>query len=150
MIIRAKKYAAYCLSRKNLTEKELYDKLKEKGYEEYADEVIDEFKNAGFVNDREYAFMYISDGVNIKYKGLFRLGEELLKKGISKSIISSVSKDFEEDSFNSLMAYVHAHYDGTEISDRREKEKIRQKLLRRGYSYGEIRNCFDEMNWSDI
>lgn len=150
MILRAKNYAAYCLSKKNLTERELYNKLCEKGYEEYAAQVLEEFTKAGLVNDRDYAYMYISDGINIKCKGLFRLREELIHKGVAKDIIASVSEEFEEDCYNSLVAFVRAHYGDEIISERKTLEKIRAQLLRRGYSYSEIRRCFDEFDWSDM
>ncbi len=150
MIIRAKNYGAYCLGKKNLTEEELYKKLSEKGYEEVATEVLAEFTKAGLVDDRNYTYMYISDGINIKCKGLYRLRDELIKKGVDKRIIDSVSKDFEEDCYNSLVSFIKAHYGEEKISDRKTLEKIKAQLLRRGYSYSEIRRCFDEFDWSDF
>lgn len=146
----AEKYGLYCLNKKNLTEKELSDKLCEKGYGEVAAEVVEKFCAAGYLNDRDYAYMYISDGINIKCKGLYRLREELIRKGVSKEVISSVSEGFEEDSYNSLLGFVRAHYGSGTVSDRKTLEKIKAQLLRRGYSYGEIRRCFDELDWSDI
>ena len=150
MIIRAKNYAAFCLGKKNYTEQELYKKLCEKGYEECAAEVLAEFISAGILNDRDYAYMYISDGVNIKCKGLYRLSRELLEKGVDKRIIQEVSEEFCEASYNSLLEFVRAHYGDEEITDRKTLEKIKAQLLRRGYGYDEIRNCFDEFDWSDI
>ena len=150
MIIKAKNYAAFCLGKKNYTEQELYKKLCEKGYEECAAEVLAEFISAGILNDRDYAYMYISDGVNIKYKGLYRLSRELLEKGVDKRIIQEVSEEFCEASYNSLLEFVRAHYGDEEITDRKTLEKIKAQLLRRGYDYDEIRNCFDEFDWSDI
>ena len=150
MILRAKNYAAYCLGRKAMTETELYDKLCQKGYEEYAAEIVSEFKRAGVLNDKDYAYMYISDGVNINFKGLYRLREELLKKGVDKEIIDSVSEEFYEASYNSLLSFVRSHYGEEEGMDRKSLEKLKARLLRRGYSYSEIRECFDEFDWSDI
>ena len=150
MIIKAKNYAAFCLGKKNYTEQELYKKLCEKGYEECAAEVLAEFISAGILNDRDYAYMYISDGVNIKCKGLYRLSRELLEKGVDKRIIQEVREEFYEASYNSLLEFVRAHYGDEEITDRKTLEKIKAQLLRRGYGYDEIRNCFDEFDWSDI
>ncbi len=150
MIDKAKQYALYCLNKKNLTEQELYNKLCEKGYEEVAAEVLAALVSAKLLNDRDYAYMYISDGINIKCKGLYRLREELLRKGVSKSVIAEVSEDFEEDCYNSLVYFVRAHYGDVVIDDRKTLEKIKAQLLRRGYSYSEIRRCFDEFDWSDI
>ncbi len=150
MIERAKKYGLYCLNKKNLTEQELYDKLIQKGYDSVAAEVLADFTKSGFLNDRDYAYMYISDGINIKCKGLYRLSQELVKKGVSKSVINEVSEEFLEDCYNSLVAFVKAHYGNQTIEDRKTLEKIKAQLLRRGYSYGEIRRCFDEFDWSDI
>lgn len=150
MIDKAKQYALYCLNKKNLTEQELYNKLLEKGYEEVAAEVLAALTSAKLLNDRDYAYMYISDGINIKCKGLYRLREELIRKGVLKSVIEEVSAEFEEDCYNSLIAFVRAHYGDVVIDDRKTLEKIKAQLLRRGYSYSEIRRCFDEFDWSDI
>ena len=149
MIIKAKNYAAFCVGKKNYTEQELYKKLCEKGYEECAAEVLAEFTKARILNDRDYAHMYISDGINIKYKGLYRLSRELAEKGVDKRIISEVSEEFREASYNALLEFVRAHYGDERISDRKTLEKIKAQLLRRGYGYDEIRNCFDEFDWSD-
>lgn len=150
MIKKARDYALYCLDRKNLTEQELYNKLCQKGYEDFAPEILAEFCKAGIVDDRNYAYMYISDGINIKCKGLFRLSRELTEKGISKAVIEEVSADFEEACYESLVTFAKAHYENVDISDRKTFEKIKAQLLRRGYSYSEIRRCFDEFDWSDI
>ncbi len=149
MIIKAKNYAAFCLGKKNYTEQELYKKLCEKGYEECAAEVIAEFVKAGVLNDKDYAYMYISDGVNIKYKGLYRISRELSEKGVDKRIISEVSEEFCEASYNALCEFVRAHYGEEKISDRKTLERIKAQLLRRGFSYEEIRNCFDDFDWSE-
>ena len=150
MIVKARNYGAYCLGKKNLTEEELYKKLCEKGYAEVAHEVLAEFVKIGIIDDKNYAYMYISDGINIKCKGLFRLRDELIKKGVDKGIIDSVSNEFEEESYNSLISFMKAHYGDGKISDRKTLEKIKAQLLRRGYSYSEIRRCFDEFDWSDF
>ncbi len=150
MIVKARNYGAYCLGKKFLTEEELYKKLCEKGYSEVAHEVLAEFTKAGIIDDKNYAYMYISDGINIKCKGLFRLRDELIKKGVDKGIVDAVSKEFEEDCYNSLVSFMKAHYGDEKISDRKTLDKIKAQLLRRGYSYGEIRRCFDEFDWSDF
>ena len=150
MIKKARSYALYCLDRKNLTEQELYEKLCQKGHEEFAPEILAEVCKAGIVDDKNYAYMYISDGINIKCKGLYRLSQELIQKGVSKAVIEEISEDFQEDCYNSLVSFVRAHYGDSEIDDRKTLEKIKAQLLRRGYSYSEIRRCFDEFDWSDI
>ncbi|MBQ2890611.1 MAG: regulatory protein RecX [Clostridia bacterium] len=150
MIVKARNYGAYCLGKKFLTEEELYKKLCDKGYSEVAPEVLAEFTKAGIIDDKNYAYMYISDGINIKCKGLFRLRDELIKKGVDKGIIDAVSAEFEEDCYNSLVSFMKAHYGDEKISDRKTLDKIKAQLLRRGYSYGEIRRCFDEFDWSDF
>ena len=112
--------------------------------------MLADFTKAGLLNDRDYAYMYISDGVNIKCKGLYRLEMELIQKGIAKSVIRAVSEEFTEDCYKSLVEFVRAHYGNETIEDRKTLEKIKAQLLRRGYSYGEIRRCFDEFDWSGI
>lgn len=149
MINRAKKYALYALGRKSLTSKELYDKLCAKGYEAAADEILYEFQKAGYLNDAEYARMYIIDGINLSCKGGIRLRRELFAKGIDASVVDPILEDTEEDAFRVLLSYVRLRYDKEDLSDFKMSEKIKAQLLRRGFSYSEIRRCFDEIEWSE-
>lgn len=144
-MLRAKKYAAQVLGARMQTCKEMEDKLRRKGCsEETVNLVMEEFCRAGFLNDRNYADLYILDAVNIGYKGFYRIRQELAQKGVARSIIDRALEETEADVYEKLCEYVRQRYEGAEIPSRRELEKIKVQLARRGYSPQEIRNSLDD------
>lgn len=145
-LTRAKKFAAYSLGSRMYTCHEIEDKLRRKGYsQEVAEQVIEEFCRLGYLNDKTYAELYITDAVNIGYKGMYRIKQELSLKGIARSIIDLAAEETEVDVYAKLCEYAQSHFADTEISDWKELEKIKAKLARRGYSPQDIRNCFDDL-----
>lgn len=144
---RAKKYAAHLIAAKMYTCREIYQKLLRKGFdEETAEKTVDEFCRAGILCDAQYAEMYIHDAVNINMKGMYRIKQELLKKGIASSIIDKAIRNSEEDTYGQLLEYARMRFGDVQFSDRRELEKAKAHLLRRGYSYSEIKECFEELD----
>ena len=93
--------------------------------------------------------MYIIDWINLSCKGCIRLRRELSAKGIDTSVIDPILEDTEEDAFRALVSYVKLRYDKEDLSDFKISGKIKAQLLRRGFSYSEIRRCFDEIEWSE-
>lgn len=144
---RAKKYTANLLSSKMYTCREVYQRLVRKGFgEEIAEQTVGEFCRAGILDDAQYAEMYIHDAINIHMKGMFRIKQELIKKGIAPGIIDRAIQNSEEDTLSQLIEYVKLRFGDREFSDRRDIEKAKAHLLRRGYSYSDINKCFDELD----
>ncbi len=145
-IEKAKKFAAYLLSSKPYTCKEIYYRLIMKKFdEETAEGVVTEFCRAGILNDEEYAAMYVHDAVNIHMKGAFRIKQELLKKGIASNIIDRAIQSVDDDEENQLREYVELRFGDKIFEERRDIEKAKAHLLRRGYGISEINKCFNEL-----
>lgn len=143
-IERAKKYALNLLALRMYTCTEVYDKLITKGTSpEDAEEVIGWLMGFGYLDDKKYAEYYINDSVKISNKGMFRIKQELLKKGIAKSIVEEAAENSEADVEEALCDYVRRKFgEDIEVSYK-EMTRIKSHLARRGYSYGEIINCLD-------
>ena len=142
----AKKTVAKLISYRSYTCKEIYRKLLAKGCEkEIAEQTIEEFCSAGILNDEEYAFCYIHDGLVIGLKGLFRLKQELLAKGVAASVIERAAERVDIDTAEQLESYVQLKYGDKEFSDMREIEKAKMHLMRRGYGISEINKCFKSL-----
>jgi osmotically-inducible protein OsmY len=78
-----KKKAASILSRRYHTKKELADKLKRANYNEHIiADVLEWAAQYGFVDDCEYARLFITDAINIKKHGRRRIAQALSFKGI--------------------------------------------------------------------
>lgn len=144
---RAKKYAVYLLSSKMYTCHEIHQKLVSKGYsDEVAEQSVAELCKAGILSDEQYAEFYIHDAANINMKGMYRIKQELLKKGIASSIIDKAALKADVDTADRLTEYVKARFADKVFSDRKELEKAKAHLLRRGYGYSEINECFKTLN----
>lgn len=145
-IDKAKKTVANLVSYKMYPAGEVYRKLLEKGAsKEVAEEAVSEFIKAGILDDCEYARLYIHDALVIGYKGMFRIKQELLKKGISSSVIERAISENEIDTEKQLESYVMLKYGESEFSSFSEIEKAKAHLMRRGYSIAEINRCFKKL-----
>ncbi len=146
---KALKVAGAYVGARMLTCKELYDRLIRKKFDKnIAEKVVTEYVAAGILDDREYAKLYVSEGVRLSGKGMYRIKQELFKKGIATSIIDDVVKESDEDTYKALFEYVESHRLLDNITSRKELEKIQARLLRRGFSLWEIKRCVEEFNVS--
>ncbi len=90
-------YALYLLGRRGRTERELRDKLLEKKYE--LDEVrvaITRLLALGLLNDAQFAQNYARDKVAIYRRGRYRIGLDLLRKGVAKDQIDQALSTVDE------------------------------------------------------
>lgn len=144
-LTRAKRTAIYFLSSRMYTCKEIFDKLRRKGYEEeVAEAVVEELIKAGYLNDARYAEMYIIDSVNLGAKGMYRIRQELLRKGIARDVVENAAADAEVSTEDSLREYLNGRLRSGEITTWKEYERLRAQLARRGYSLGEINRVLRE------
>ena len=149
VLVRAQNAAAAMLSRKMLTCRELHDRLCRKGYDkEIAEKVVEQFLLAGYLDDRRYVELYVEDSVNLSAKGIYRIRQELLRKGVSISVIDDVLKDTEVDTKRALMQYIEERQLLKMVHSRKELEKLTARLVRRGYSLSEIRDCFEQAEFT--
>ncbi len=146
---KAKKIAAKLISFKMYTCREILQKLIQKGIsQEVAETVVGEFCKAGILDDSEYAKAYIHDGVYVHMKGLYRIKQELIQKGVASSVIERAMQEADVDAEDSLAEYVKLRFGDKEFSDWKELEKAKAHLVRRGFSIYDINKCFDNIGIS--
>lgn len=142
---RAKKIAAGLIGYKMYTCHDIYDRLRRKGIDGgVAEQVVSDFAAAGILDDEAYAEAYVSEAVRLSGKGAYRIKQELYQKGIARSIIDNACSGIEEETFAALCEYVESRHLCDGITTRRELEKLKARLARRGFSPSEIRRCLDE------
>lgn len=143
-IEKTKKYALSLLSARMYTCSELCERLVRKGAEkEDAEAVVAQFISLGYIDDRKYAEFYIADAVALGNKGMYRIKQELYKKGIASNIIDDAVKNSDAEVLEALVSYTRMKFgENTEYSYK-EYSKIKAHLARRGYSYSEINDCLD-------
>lgn len=141
---QGKRYALSLLSHRMYTCFEINEKLIKKGVSpEEAEEAVGWLLNLGYLDDKKYAEFYINDAVKFANKGMFRIKQELSRKGIAKSIVDEAAEEAEISVEDVLAEYVRRKIgDETELSYK-EMARLKNHLARRGYSYGDITRCFD-------
>lgn len=143
-IRRAYNYAVSLLARRDHSEKELINKLHQKGYDEGAEAALEKLRRGGYVSDERFARLYTRELQTLKKYGKKRIEQELYRKGIDRDIIREVldETDFDENELVSLIERKFGRY----LSDEKGVQKTVNGLLRMGYSYSEIRDALKIIN----
>ncbi|GKX31818.1 hypothetical protein SH1V18_42980 [Vallitalea longa] len=143
IISRAKNRALRLLTRKDMTRKEIIQKLKLTGYNDYVtNKIILFLEEYNFINDKKYVEKYVN--YNQKRKSVKKIGMELTQKGISKDTINEYIEniDFceEENAYNLL----YKKYKNVDTIDNKIKRRMIGYLMRKGYNYSLINKVIDQ------
>lgn len=145
---KAKNYIYRILARRMYTSKEIRRKLAERGYiDEIIQDVIATMERYGYVNDSFYAEEWVRSRMKSKPKGKIALRQELTRKGIDKSIVEETLSQAFDDSTESDMALDLARRKiGSYSKDDPAvaKRKLQGFLLRRGFSYGTVKDAIEQ------
>lgn len=140
---RAKKRALYLLQKMDRTESQLCRKLKESGYpSESVACALDYVKSFHYIDDERYASAYIRCHQNQKSRMQLKIA--LQQKGVRADVIERALAESYEGEEETLVYKLleKKHYDAEEM-DRKEKYRIYQYLLRRGFSGSLVRRCME-------
>lgn len=142
---KANNYALRFLSHRQRSEKEIIDKLKEKGFEDkFIEGTLSYLKNYNLVDDMEFARSFANDKVNLNKYGPQRIKYDLYRKGISGDIIEEVL-DYD-DEYDRALELAEKKINSYKNDDRNAKyRKLGGFLQRRGYSYGCISKVLKEV-----
>ncbi|MFL0247801.1 recombination regulator RecX [Candidatus Clostridium stratigraminis] len=140
--IKCKNSALRIIERTYKSEKELFDKLFEKGYDDQTIEKTIEFlKNYSFLNDSTFTKMYIKD--KIKTQGKNKIKFTLIKKGISEEIINNELQELNtEDQNDTIMTLAEKKYktlQKNEQDSRKLYKKLADFLIRKGFQWEEVK-----------
>lgn len=132
-LLKARPYTEYCLRRK----------LREGFYpEEIIDRAIEYVKQFRYVDDARYCMDYIE--YHQATESRRRMRQKMQEKGISGELFdhvySCIPETYEEPERIQIEAFLSKrHY--SECMDAKEKNKLMQSLLRKGYPFELIRHC---------
>ena len=140
---RAYNKAVDLLSRRDHSRKELLDKLRQKGYGEYAVEAIEKLADYGYIDDRRFARIFAEELIRLKSYGKKRVEQELYRKGVERDIICEVISecDFPSEKLAEIIERKYSRY----LNDEKGVNKTVNALLRLGYTYTEIRDAIREI-----
>lgn len=132
------------LSRRDHSIKELRQKLIRTVDEKNADKAIDKMIDYGYLDDEKYAenlVKYLSTAKNMSSNFI---KQEMYKRGISPDIISNVLEDSEIDNVKSVTELILTKY-RNKLNAEDGIKKVTASLMRKGFSYYDIRKAFENI-----
>ncbi|SFE55474.1 regulatory protein [Bacillus sp. OV194] len=126
------------LSFRMRSEKEVYDYLKKNEYEDSViEEVIKRLIEYKYLDNAEFAKMFVRTRKNTTSKGTGVIARELIQKGISSDHMEAALKEFPyEEQLESAINFVQKKSNQSKgISSSERKNKVSQQLLQKGYSW---------------
>lgn len=146
--IKCKSYALKVMERTYKTEKQIFDKLSQKEYEEKViSKTIDFLKEYKFIDDEKYTEAYIKD--KLKSQGKNRIKYALLNKGISDELIkeklSYLDKEDEENTAVKLAEKKYKLLIKNESDIRKIYKKLGDYLVRSGYNLDIVQNTLNNV-----
>lgn len=149
------------------TEKQVVDKLLSKGYVEdevaYLNEdgerrsqdiiewVLEELKEREFLGDEDYMERFISSKLSQGW-GMSRIRMEALRKGVDRDVIDAIVEqlDFSEEEDDALGRELERALRSSAVQrdgdPYKRSQKVVQSLMRKGFSYGDIREKMEEID----
>jgi len=156
--INAYNYAISVLSRTAKSEKQLRQKMLDKGYDaQFIENAIIKLKKQKYIDDEAYSESFINSKINVSKDGKLKIKEALYNKGIDKQIIadklSEISND--EEIKRAYMLGTKKLRSIKEEDARKKRLKLTNYLINKGFEYSTVKkavsklqgsNDFDELN----
>lgn len=140
--------AARMSAARMLSKKELTDRLRRKGAEpEEAAAAAERMAELGAVDEETYAGVIVRHYAALGY-GRGRVEQELYRRGIPRELWEGALAELP-DADVAVRAYLQSRLRGR-TPDRAELKKLSDALLRRGYSWNEIRPALQELGEEEI
>ena len=109
--------------------------------EEAVEAAVLRMEELGLINDLDYGQRYAADAVNLRGWPRRRIAMELQKKGVPAGVIEEALADItEETEIETACRLLEGPYRG-KLRDRKERDKVKAALQRRGFSYEVIRQA---------
>jgi regulatory protein len=139
----AKEAALRSLSFRRRTEKEIKDKLRQKGFDDKViRSTIEKLRSYDLVNDYEFATAWIKERLAYKPRGKRLLRQELWKKGIQKDIIDRAIEELCRDENQSALEVLRkAERRYRNLEPKVARRRMMGLLTRRGFSYETVKEA---------
>ena len=136
---RARERALYLLDYKDYSYILMFRKLSENYPEQICFEVCDKLAELGVINDRRFAEGLARRYMEVKGFGRYRAVQEMRLKGLSKEIIEEALEPYSdtESTRERLRALIEKKY-RRRLESEDGVQKVKNALVRQGYSYADI------------
>lgn len=136
----AKRRAMKILLYRDRSEKELYDRLSEIGFEEEAiREAMEYVASFGYLNDARYAENYVASFAGQKSRRA--ITQALRERGVDEVLIEDALEALPEDESEVIGELIRRRVDPEKPFDERAERRIVMYLARRGYRDADIRRA---------
>ena len=137
---RAKSRAVWYLDRMDHTEKGLYNKLLRAGFGEKASaKVVARFVEVGLIDDERFAQNYAERLMEANVSKREAM-QKMLQKGVPYELAKRVLSESETDELTQIKKLLDKKY-RTKLNDERGAEKVFAALVRKGFSFGAVREA---------
>ena len=139
---RAYERALTFLEKRDRTEREVSDKLSGAGFsEEAVESALERLRDAGLVNDADYAARYL-DALVLKGRGRLRISAEMRRKGLPEELVRNTLDDrfSAEDERETAAEAARRMTAGLpeDTDPRKSAAKVSRRLVSLGFSYDVI------------
>ena len=141
---RAKERALYLLDYKDYSYVSMYKKLAENYPEQLCYDVCDKLAQLGVIDDRRYAAALARHYMEVKRFGRYRAVREMMQKGVSRALAEEALEPFDDTVRERLRELIEKKY-LRRIEDEDSMNKVKNALVRQGYSYSDINAVMSEI-----
>lgn len=146
--MNARARALQLLGVRPMSRGELADRLREKGEsEEDVAEALDYLESLGYLDDGQYAAM-VARHYSKKGYGPGRIRQELYKRRVPKELWQEALSELPVDSA-AIDAIIDRRLHGAK-PDKKELKRLTDMLLRRGFSWGDVRKALESYEFYDF
>ena len=140
----AKMRAVRIVSATNVSRRDLEERLVRKGEDpQQAKEAVQWMEELHLVDDRNTAEQIVHSCISKGY-GLSRAKQALFEKRIPKDFWEEALRDYP-DQLDKIESFLRSRLDAD--SDEKQKKKAIDALIRRGHSYGKIRQALNNLSF---
>lgn len=135
--------AVNLLAFKDRTTYEIRQKLSERGYSSNdIQDAVEKLTYYGYLNDKNYTISYIRDNTSKKGKRL--IDNELIQKGIDKSVLADSYELVDVDELSTVEEIYVRRYASSDISDDKGYRRVVGYFLRRGFTYDTVKKVLNK------
>ena len=139
---RAYDRALTFLEKRDRTEREVFVRLTEAGFSERTvTDTLEQLRDAGLVNDADYAVRYL-EALVAKGRGRLRIKAEMRRKGLPEELVRETLEDGLSAEEERAMAKEAARRFWAELPEginaRKAEGKVSGRLVSRGFTYEDI------------
>ena len=149
-VSNVKATAADLIGKRAMSRRDLERKLQEKGASEAEARYAAEWLEAiGAINDADYAALLVRHCAQLGY-GPARIRDKLYEKGVPRELWED-ALDTLPDQSEDVDRFLRSKLRG-ELPDEKEKKRLTDALLRRGFSWGDVRAAWNRLGsetWED-